>query len=234
MAALRILVVDDEIGVREVLQRYLERDGYEVLTASTGPDALRLIDQERDSIDLVILDVMLPGLDGLEVLRRVRGDSAIPIIMLSARSEEFDRVAGLEQGADDYVPKPFSPREVVSRVKAVLRRGAKELATEAQKPLQVGSITLDPNTHQVQVAGRLLDLTAKEFDLLWLLMRHPRQVFTRDQLLDRVWGYSEFIDSSTVTVHIHRLRDKIEQNPAKPKRLVTVWGVGYRLEPDHE
>jgi DNA-binding response OmpR family regulator len=234
MAALRILVVDDEIGVREVLQRYLERDGYEVLTASTGPDALRLIDQERDGIDLVILDVMLPGLDGLEVLRRVRGDSAIPIIMLSARSEEFDRVAGLEQGADDYVPKPFSPREVVSRVKAVLRRGAKELATEAQKPLQVGSITLDPNTHQVQVAGRLLDLTAKEFDLLWLLMRHPRQVFTRDQLLDRVWGYSEFIDSSTVTVHIHRLRDKIEQNPAKPKRLVTVWGVGYRLEPDHE
>lgn len=234
MAALRILVVDDEFGVREVLQRYLERDGYEVLTASTGPDALRLIDQERDGIDLVILDVMLPGLDGLEVLRRVRGDSAIPIIMLSARSEEFDRVAGLEQGADDYVPKPFSPREVVSRVKAVLRRGAKELATEAQKPLQVGSITLDPNTHQVQAAGRLLDLTAKEFDLLWLLMRHPRQVFTRDQLLDRVWGYSEFIDSSTVTVHIHRLRDKIEQNPAKPKRLVTVWGVGYRLEPDHE
>jgi DNA-binding response OmpR family regulator len=232
-----ILVVDDELGVRDVLKRYLEREGYDVLLASSGPEALGLIEVERERMLLVVLDVMLPGIDGLEILKHVRaqGDNAIPIIMLSARSEEFDRVAGLELGADDYVPKPFSPREVVSRVKAVLRRGAPDalvLAANNKRPLVVGTIVLHPDTRQVEVNGKMCELTAKEFELLWLFMRHPRQVFTRDQLLDKVWGFSEYIDSSTVTVHIHRLRDKIEPDPAKPTRLVTVWGVGYRLEPD--
>jgi DNA-binding response OmpR family regulator len=228
-----ILVVDDEPGVRDVLKRYLERDGYSVLLAEGGAEALRLIDQQRDTIRLVVLDVMLPGVDGLEILKRVRGDNPVPIIVLSARSEEFDRVHGLELGADDYVAKPFSPREVVSRVKAVLRRGAPDVAmTGGQKALILGGVSLDPATRQVTVDGTPIELTAKEFDLLQLFMRHPRQVFTRDQLLDQVWGYAEYIDSSTVTVHIHRLRDKLERNPDKPRRLVTVWGVGYRLEPD--
>ncbi|MCL4505394.1 MAG: response regulator transcription factor [Chloroflexi bacterium] len=233
MPPTHILVVDDEAGVRDVLKRYLEREGYQVLLAANGPDALNTIELERERLLLVVLDVMLPGIDGLEILKHVRGSNPIPIIILSARSEEFDRVAGLESGADDYVPKPFSPREVVSRVKAVLRRGTPDvLSANSRKPLMVGNISLDPDTRQVEVDGKACELTAKEFELLWLFMRHPRQVFTRDQLLDQVWGFSEFIDSSTVTVHIHRLRDKIEIDPTKPTRLITVWGVGYRLEPD--
>jgi DNA-binding response OmpR family regulator len=233
VAANHVLVVDDESGVRDVLKRYLEREGYSVLLAENGPDALRLIEHERQTIRLVVLDVMLPGVDGLEIIRRVRGDNPVPIIILSARSEEFDRVHGLELGADDYVAKPFSPREVVSRVKAVLRRGAAETpANGVQKALTVGAIILEPATHMVRVEGSPIELTAKEFDLLHLLMRHPRQVFTRDQLLEQVWGFADYIDSSTVTVHIHRLREKLERDPNKPKRLVTVWGVGYRLDPD--
>lgn len=233
MAENHVLVVDDESGVRDVLKRYLEREGYSVLLAENGPDALRLIERERQTIRLVVLDVMLPGVDGLEIVRRVRGDNPVPIIILSARSEEFDRVHGLELGADDYVAKPFSPREVVSRVKAVLRRGAADLsANGAQRDLTVGAITLEQATHMVRVDGLPVELTAKEFDLLHLLMRHPRQVFTRDQLLEQVWGFADYIDSSTVTVHIHRLREKLERDPNKPKRLVTVWGVGYRLDPD--
>lgn len=233
MAANHVLVVDDESGVRDVLKRYLEREGYSVLLAENGPDALRLIEHERQTIRLVVLDVMLPGVDGLEIIRRVRGDNPVPIIILSARSEEFDRVHGLELGTDDYVAKPFSPREVVSRVKAVLRRGAAETPTNGtQKALTVGAIILEPATHMVRVEGAPIELTAKEFDLLHLLMRHPRQVFTRDQLLEQVWGFADYIDSSTVTVHIHRLREKLERDPNKPKRLVTVWGVGYRLDPD--
>jgi DNA-binding response OmpR family regulator len=228
-----ILVVDDEASVRDVVKRYLEREGYQVLLAASGPEALLTLERERDQIGLVVLDVMLPGLDGLEILKRVRGDNPVPIIILSARSEEFDRVMGLELGADDYVLKPFSPRELVSRVKAVLRRGIPDAITAGnKKPLVVGNIVLHADTRQVEVDGRMCELTAKEFDLLWLFMRHPKQVFTRDQLLDQVWGFSDFIDSSTVTVHIHRLRDKIEHDPARPTRLVTVWGVGYRMEPD--
>jgi DNA-binding response OmpR family regulator len=230
-----ILVVDDEVSIRDVVRRYLEREGYTVLLASSGVEALQVLERERGHIGLMVLDVMLPGLDGLELLKRVRGggDHPLPIIILSARSEEFDRVMGLELGADDYLSKPFSPRELVSRVKAVLRRGAPDAAAAQQKKLlTVGAIVLRPDTRQVEVNGVACELTAKEFELLWLFMRHPRQVFTRDQLLDQVWGFSDFIDSSTVTVHIHRLRDKIEHDPAKPTRLVTVWGVGYRLEPD--
>jgi DNA-binding response OmpR family regulator len=229
MSKQHILVVDDEPGVCEVVKRYLERDGYVVSTAATGPEALGIIDAERD-IKLVVLDVMLPGVDGIEVVRRVRKDNAVPIIMLSARSDELDRVIGLESGADDYVPKPFSPRELVSRVKAVLRRAPSDNdKVEPVKPIVIGGITLDPGTRQVQVDDKSVELTAKEFDLLWFLMRHPRQVFSREQLLEQVWGFADYIDLSTVTVHVHRLRDKIERDASKPERLVTVWGVGYRL-----
>jgi DNA-binding response OmpR family regulator len=229
MSKQHILVVDDEPGVCEVVKRYLERDGYVVSTAATGPEALSIIDAERD-IKLVVLDVMLPGVDGIEVVRRVRRDSAVSIIMLSARSDELDRVIGLESGADDYVPKPFSPRELVSRVKAVLRRAPSDNdKVEPAKAIVIGGITLDPGTRQVQVDRKPIELTAKEFDLLWFLMRHPRQVFSREQLLEQVWGFADYIDLSTVTVHVHRLRDKIERDASKPDRLVTVWGVGYRL-----
>lgn len=227
-----ILVVDDEAGVREVVQRYLERDGFLVSTAATGPEALSIIETERD-IGLVVLDVMLPGLNGIDIIKRVRRNSAVPIILLSARSDEIDRVVGLESGADDYVPKPFSPRELVSRVKAVLRRAPHEHdRVEPAKPIALNGITLDAGTHQVEVDGKPIELTAKEFDLLWFFMRHPKQVFSREQLLEKVWGFAEYIDLSTVTVHIHRLRDKIERDPSKPARLVTVWGVGYRFTPD--
>jgi DNA-binding response OmpR family regulator len=227
-----ILVVDDEAGVREVVQRYLERDGFLVSTASTGPEALSIIEHERD-IGLVVLDVMLPGLDGIEIVKRVRRASLVPIILLSARSDELDRVVGLETGADDYVPKPFSPRELVSRVKAVLRRAPQtQELVEPAKPIVLNGITLDAGTHEAAVDGMPIELTAKEFDLLWFFMRHPKQVFSREQLLEKVWGFAEYIDLSTVTVHIHRLRDKIERDPSKPARLVTVWGVGYRFTPD--
>ena len=226
-----ILVVDDEVGVRDVVKRYLEREGYAVSLAATGPEALRHIEAAGDRLSLVVLDVMLPGVDGLQILKRLRADRSLPVILLSARSEEFDRVIGLEMGADDYVPKPFSPRELVSRVKAVLRRAAPEPgASSAPKRLTAGGLSLDPNTRDVTVDGKPCELTAKEFELLWLLMRHPRQVFTREQLLEQVWGFSDYIDSSTVTVHIHRLRDKIERDPSHPTRLMTVWGVGYRLD----
>jgi DNA-binding response OmpR family regulator len=229
MSKQHILVVDDEPGVREVVKRYLERDGYIVSTASSGPEALSVIDVERD-IKLVVLDVMLPGLDGIEIVRRVRKDNAVPIIMLSARNDELDRVIGLETGADDYVPKPFSPRELVSRVKAVLRRTpADGDKVEAAKPIVLGGVALNPSTRQVEVDGKPVELTAKEFDLLWFFMRHPKQVFSREQLLEQVWGFADYIDLSTVTVHVHRLRDKVEHDPSKPQRLVTVWGVGYRL-----
>lgn len=227
-----ILVVDDEAGVREVVQRYLERDGFLVSTAATGPEALTIIESERD-IGLVVLDVMLPGLDGIEIIKRVRRSNAVPIILLSARSDELDRVIGLETGADDYVPKPFSPRELVSRVKAVLRRTAQEAdRIEPAKPIVLNGITLDAGTRLAEVDGKPIELTAKEFDLLWFFMRHPKQVFSREQLLEKVWGFAEYIDLSTVTVHIHRLRDKIERDAAKPARLVTVWGVGYRFTSD--
>jgi two-component system, OmpR family, response regulator ResD len=230
MAKPHILVVDDEASVRDVVKRYLEREGFVVSTATTGPEALRVIDTERE-IKLVILDVMLPGLNGVEIVRRVRTDNPVPIIMLSARTDETDRVLGLESGADDYVPKPFSPRELISRVRAVLRRAPKSGDSDVvkERSLDVNGITLDPNTREVVVGSGRVELTAKEFDLLWFFMRHPKQVFSREQLLEQVWGFAEFIDISTVTVHIHRLRDKIEIDPKKPVKLATVWGVGYRL-----
>ncbi|MBI3361996.1 MAG: response regulator transcription factor [Chloroflexi bacterium] len=223
-----ILVVDDEPSVTEVVSLYLAREGFRVATASDGPAALEAVARQRPA--LIVLDLMLPGVDGLEITRRLRADGNLPIILLTARSLETDRILGLELGADDYVVKPFSPQELVARVKAVLRRAAPQPG-EAERPVVFGDLHIDPVTRTVVAAARSRELTAKEFDLLLFLARHPRQVFTRTQLLENVWGFSEFVDASTVTVHIRRLREKIEADPAHPQMLQTVWGVGYKFEP---
>ncbi len=223
----RILVVDDEGTVREVLRRYLEREGYRVCEAADGHAALdRLLDEPPD---LVVLDLMLPGIEGLTVAQEMRARSQIPIIMLTAKGETLDRIQGLEYGADDYIVKPFSPREVVLRVQAVLRR-MEEGLPDKHEVLEANGLKLDRSTRKVEVEGKEVTLAAKEFDLLAFLMRHPGQVFTRDQLLDNVWGYEFYGDPSTVTVHIRRLREKIERDPSNPDRLLTVWGVGYKFE----
>jgi two-component system, OmpR family, response regulator ResD len=225
-----IMVVEDEPTIVEVVVRYLEREGFRTVTAGDGGLALEAIARERP--DLLILDVMLPGLDGLEVLRRVRAGGAMPVVLLTARGEEIDRVVGLELGADDYVTKPFSPRELVARVRAVLRRTQAAQPVEASPtppPLAVGDLRLDTAARVVTLAGEPIVLTGREFDLLSFLMRHVNQVFTREQLLDQVWGFTFAGDLSTVTVHIRRLREKIEQDPANPTLLQTVWGIGYKL-----
>lgn len=227
MRAKEILVVDDEATIREVLRRYLEREGYKVREAADGEAALDTL--KSDPPDLVVLDLMLPGIDGLSLASRLRGDMAVPVVMLTAKGELQDRIEGLELGADDYIVKPFSPREVVLRVKAVLRRTYEE-ELEVPQPVEAAGIELDPASRQVKADGDPVGLTAKEFELLHFLMRHPRQVFSRDQLLDKIWGYDFFGDPSTVTVHIRRLREKIEPNPSDPTRIVTVWGVGYKFE----
>ena len=226
----RVLVVEDDATVAEVVGRYLERDGYEVEVFTDGARALaRALSSPPD---LVLLDLMLPGMDGLEVCRRIRGVAPIPIIMLTARGQEGDRVLGLELGADDYVAKPFSPRELTARVRAVLRRTAESVASTTGRDgvRRAGDIDLDGPARTVKVAGRPVSLTAREFDLLAFLMDNPRRVFRREQLLEQVWGYT-FGDTSTVTVHIRRLREKIERDPADPVHIKTVWGVGYRFEP---
>ena len=223
-----ILVVDDEPSVTEVVSLYLQREGYRVATAPNGPAALDAIAHQRPA--LVVLDLMLPGVDGLAIARRLRAESDLPLIMLTARGQESDRILGLELGADDYIVKPFSPQELVARVKAVLRRTSPGDSTGG-RPVTHGPLTIDPITHTVVVAGKQRELTAKEFDLLLFMARHPRQVFTRDQLLENVWGFSDYVDPSTVTVHIRRLREKIEADPSKPHLLQTVWGVGYKFEP---
>jgi two-component system, OmpR family, response regulator ResD len=231
MSGETILIVDDEPTIVEVVGLYLQREGYKVLTAGDGAAALDMVEQQRP--DLVVLDLMLPGLGGLEVTRRLRAGGALPIIMLTARTEEADRVVGLELGADDYVTKPFSARELVARVKAVLRRTHPELpAAPPSEPsaLSIGALRLDTSTRIVTLDGQSINLTVREFDLLQFLMRHPGQVFTREQLLDNVWGYTFASDMSTVTVHIRRLREKIEPDPANPVFLQTIWGVGYKLE----
>jgi len=224
-----ILVVDDEPSISEVVSIYLRRAGYQVVIARDGQAALEAL--EKQPPDLVVLDLMLPKMDGLEITRRLRAEGDTPIIMLTARRGETDRVLGLEMGADDYVVKPFSPQELVSRVRAVLRRTLGRTPTSTEQPLIFGDLRIDPKMRVVEVNGEETSLTAKEFDLLWVLARHPRQVFNRDQLLDLVWGLTEYIDPSTVTVHVRRLREKIELDPSNPRHVQTVWGVGYKFEP---
>jgi DNA-binding response OmpR family regulator len=220
-----VLVVDDEPIVREVVVRYLEREGHRTLEAGDGDAARGMI--ERADPDLVVLDVMLPGADGLELCRWIRGRSELPVIMLTARGEEADRIVGLELGADDYVTKPFSPRELAARVRTVLRRSA--FSAPAAAKLEFGDVELERETREARKAGALIRLTVKEFDLLWFLASHPRRVFSRDQLMASVWGYTAALDTGTVTVHVRRLREKIEDDPSQPRYLETVWGVGYRL-----
>ncbi len=226
----RILVVEDEPSIAEVVGLYLKRAGYQVQTAADGKQAMSML--EKQIPDLVVMDLMLPEIDGLSLTRWLRDRSDVPIIMVTARREEIDRIAGLEMGADDYVVKPFSPQELVSRVRAVLRRSGREQAeAESERALSFPNISIDPRTRVVTANESSIELTAKEFDMLYLLARHPKQVFTREQLLERVWGGAEYIDAGTVTVHVRRLREKIENDPSSPKYLLTVWGVGYKFEP---
>ncbi len=230
MAEQSILVVEDEPSVAEVVCMYLRRAGYSVRVVDNGPDALREIELQPPA--LIILDLMLPGVDGWAITRHVRERGDTPIIMVTARSQEIDRIAGLEMGADDYVTKPFSPQELVSRVRAVMRRaGPSGGAEPIERALTFDDLVIDPQTHLVTIDGAEKTLTAKEFDLLWWLARHPRQVFSRDHLLERVWGMAEYIDPGTVTVHVRRLREKIEPDPSNPRHLQTIWGVGYKFEP---
>ena len=240
--AARVLVVEDDHTVSEVVARYLSREGYKVEQVADGS---RAVDRAIASLpDLVVVDLMIPGLDGLEVCRRLRAVAPIPVIMLTAKADEADRIAGLELGADDYVSKPFSPRELMARVRSVLRRaggqpwpqqGGPAGSPSAVAPppggvLGSGRLTVDLAAHEVRVAGQPVDLTSKEFDLLVFMMRHPRRAFSREELLEQVWGYT-YGDTSTVTVHVRRLREKVESDPADPRLFVTVWSVGYRFEP---
>ncbi|MGI8904202.1 MAG: response regulator transcription factor [Solirubrobacteraceae bacterium] len=224
-----VLVVDDEPTITEVLARYLERAGYRTRVAGDGFAALQAAASRRP--DLVVLDLMLPGLDGLEVMRRLRDQAPerIAVILLTAKGEESDRVTGLRLGADDYVVKPFSPAELVARVDAVLRRIDSHQLHEA--PMLLGDMTIDPAARRVLVRDVEAQLTQREFDVLLFLARHPGQVFSRNQLMDAVWQYSFYTDTSTVTVHIRRLRAKVELDAARPQHIQTVWGVGYRFQP---
>jgi DNA-binding response OmpR family regulator len=222
----RVLVVDDDHTVREVVVSYLRAGGHEVSETGDGEAALKLLRETPQ--DLVVLDLMLPGIDGLEVCRRLRERSDVPVVMLTALGNETDRVVGLERGADDYVTKPFSPRELVLRVESVLRRTTSRDVVPSE-PVRDGDLVVDGARRTAVLAGRQLTLTAREFDLLAYLVSAPGTVHTREDLLARVWGWT-FGDQSTVTVHVRRLREKVEVQPTNPTRLVTVWGVGYRWE----
>lgn len=227
-----VLVVDDEPIVVEVVGRYLRRDGFSVTSAATGEQALAAALDTTQLPDVVVLDVMLPGVDGLEVCRRLRAQGfKAPVILLTARTEESDRIAGLGIGADDYVVKPFSPGELVARVKAQLRRVQLDTAPPSDGILRGGDIELDGVNRGIKVRGQPVPLTAKEFDLLHHLMQHPGEVFSRDDLLDAVWDRSFVGGPATVTVHIRRLREKIERDPSRPRHIKVVWGTGYKFEP---
>jgi DNA-binding response OmpR family regulator len=234
----RVLIIEDDPNVAEVVARYLQREGYRVQTCADGRLGLETALAELP--DLVILDLMLPSLGGLEICRQLRSVAPVAVIMLTARGEEADRIAGLELGADDYIAKPFSPRELTARVKAVLRRATGPLTGDRlPEVLRAGdggggggeaALEVDTVAHEVRVSGELVALTAKEFDLLVHLMRKPRRAMRREELLADVWGFS-YGDTSTVTVHVRRLREKIEADPSAPRFVCTVWGVGYRFEP---
>jgi DNA-binding response OmpR family regulator len=226
----RVLVVDDDVTVREVVVSYLRAGGHDVLEAPDGHEALRAMREQP--ADLVVLDLMMPGIDGLEVCTRLRAMGDVPIIMLTALGSEEDRVIGLESGADDYVTKPFSPRELVLRVNSLLRRVGESSQPDGGRVTD-GDLVVDSGRHEATLGDVVLNLTTREFDLLRFLVANPGTAFSRDELLQQVWGWS-FGDHSTVTVHVRRLREKVEQDPTKPSRLVTVWGVGYRWEATHE
>ena len=223
----RVLVVEDELMVAEVVERYLRRDGYLVRVVHDGHSALS--ESERFAPDLIVLDVMLPGIDGIEVCRRLRERSAMPVIMLTARGEEVDKLVGLGIGADDYVTKPLSPRELVARVAAVLRRSDVRSGVDGDA-IRVDDLRINGRTRTVEDGRGAIQLTAREFDLFFHLARHPGQVFTRDQLMNAVWDYAYAGDTNTVTVHMRRLRSKVERDPSRPRHLKTVWGVGYKFE----
>jgi two-component system response regulator ResD len=222
-----VLVVDDEPVVRDVVARYLQHEGFETILAADGDTARALIEEREPA--LVVLDVMLPGIDGLSLCRWIRERSSVPVILLTARGEEADRIVGLDLGADDYMTKPFSPRELTARVRAVLRRGA--VAQPSRETASFGDVELDASSRQVRKAGEAVQLTTREFDLIWFFAENPGHVFSRHQLMDRVWGYTSAVETGTVTVHIRRLREKLETDPQQPCHLKTVWGAGYRLDP---
>jgi DNA-binding response OmpR family regulator len=222
-----VLVVDDEPIVRDVVVRYLRRDGHQTREAASGDEARAIL--ETSPPELVVLDVMLPGMDGLDLCRWIRSRSELPVILLTARGEEADRIVGLELGADDYMTKPFSPRELAVRVRNVLRRAGS--APHHGESVRFGEFELDADAHELRRAGVPVRLTLKEFDLLSFLASHPRRVFSREQLMDRVWGHTSALDTGTVTVHIRRLREKIEADPSRPRLLETIWGAGYRFSP---
>lgn len=222
----KILVVDDEATIVEFVRINLEKAGFSVVSAGDGETALALAAAEHP--DLIVLDVMLPGRDGFEVCRELRRTSSTPIIMLTARDEDIDKILGLELGADDYLTKPFNPRELVARIKAILRRVDRSGRPEGHVLVR-GRIQLDMERHQVTAGGRPVDLTPKEFELLELFMKNPGRVFSREMLLERLWGYDFFGDSKTVDVHIRRLREKVEEDPSAPTHILTVWGVGYKF-----
>ena len=223
----KILVVDDEPNIREVVGLYLGRDGHEVVSAADGEQALEVF--RKSAPDLVVLDIMLPKLNGLEVCRRMQSERRVPLIMLTARGEEEERIVGLGLGADDYVVKPFSPRELAARVAAVLRRSEALPGGADGRVLLFEGLSVDPNRREVLAGGEPVALTAREFDLLHHLASNPGRVYTRDRLMETVWGYAFPADTSTVTVHVRRLREKIEPDPARPRYLQTVWGVGYKF-----
>jgi DNA-binding response OmpR family regulator len=227
----RVMVVDDDVTIADVVGRYLIRDGHQVECVREGWAALRRIAEEPP--DLVILDLMLPSINGLEVCRRLRDRWPLPVIMLTALGEETDKVVGFEVGADDYVTKPFSPRELAMRVRSVLRRarGGGLQGPSSLGVIKDGELTVDLGAHQVSLGSTLVSLTSREYDLLVFILRHPGQAFTREQLLEQVWNWS-FGDTSTVTVHVRRLREKLERDPTLPERIVTVWGIGYRYQPE--
>jgi two-component system, OmpR family, alkaline phosphatase synthesis response regulator PhoP len=228
----RILVVDDDTNVRQLVVAYLEREGYEVRQAADGPAALREA-EAAEPPDLIVLDLMLPGMSGFQVARKLNAGREVPILMLTARGEEDDVVRGFEAGADDYLVKPFSPRVLVARVRAILRRVGLE-AEEEEGPLELGDLVLDPRRREVKLAGQAVDLTAIEFDLLRVLALHPGWVYSREQLLEQVWGFDYLGDSRVIDVHIANLRKKIRDDPSQPRFIRTVRGVGYKFQPQED
>lgn len=222
-----ILVVDDDLKILKILQHTLSKEGFKVTTAASGEEALQAAKQSFP--DLVLLDIMMPGMDGFETYQKLKAIREVPVIILSARSDEIDKVVGFRMGVDDYQTKPFSPTELALRVKAVLRR-ISEQKVKSEKSLKYGSMVLDYDKRVVEIKGQKVELTPKEFELLWLMASNPNRVFTKAHLLDKVWDSSFYGDDNTVTVHIRKLREKIETDPSKPTFIKTVWGTGYKFE----